>query len=66
MAKLSALKICLKVKISNFPHTFFNLKISDIIKDTHLKLSVSVLIVSREGKMSQILYLGPSFYFMKC
>ena len=45
MAKLSALKICLKVKIPNFPHTFFNLKIPAIIKDTYLKLSVSVLIL---------------------
>ena len=39
MAKLSALNICLKVKILNFPH---NLKISAIIKDTHLKFAVPV------------------------
>ena len=54
MAKLSALKICVKVRISNFPHNLLNLKISAIIKDTHLKFSVPVLFVSREGKVSQI------------
>ena len=64
MAKLSALKICLKVKISDFPHNILNLKISAIIKDPHLTFSVVVLIVSREGKVSQIFYLGPSFYFI--
>ena len=52
MAKLSALKICLEVKISNFPKKLFNLKLSAIIKDTHLKFSVPVLIVSREGQVS--------------
>ena len=65
MAKLSALKICLKVQISNFPHNLLNFKISAIIKDTHFKFSVDILIVSREGGVSQIFYLGPSFYFMK-
>ena len=49
MAKLSALKICLQVKISNFPHSFLNLKISANIHDTQLKFSVLVLIVRREG-----------------
>ena len=66
MAKMSALIICLKVEISNFPHNYFNLKLSAIIKDRHLKLAVPVLIVSREGRVSQIFCLGPSFYFMKC
>ena len=66
MARLSALRICHKVKILNFPHNFWNLKISAIIKDTHLRFPVSVLIVSREGKVSQVFYSGPSFYFMKC
>ena len=41
------------------------LKISAIIKDPHLIFSLLVLIVSREGKVSQFCYLGPSFYFMK-
>ena len=56
MAQLSAWKICLKVKISNFPHNFFNLKFSAIIQDTHLKFSVPVPIVGREGKVSQAFY----------
>ena len=64
MVKLSALKMGLKVK-SKFPHKLFNLKMSAIIRDTHLKFSVLVLIVSREGRVPQISYLGPSFYFMK-
>ena len=66
MTKLSALKICLIVKISNFPHISFNLNISAIITDTYLKFSVPVLTVSREGNVSQILYLGPSLNFLKC
>ena len=65
MAKLSALKICLKVKVLNFPHNFLNLKISAIVKDTHLEFAVVILIGRREGKLSQTFYLGPSFYFMK-
>ena len=64
MVKLSALKMGLKVK-SKFPRKFLNLKISAIIRDTQLKLSVLVLIVSRERRVSQISYLGPSFCFMK-
>ena len=55
MAKLS---VCLKIKISNFPHNLLNFKISAIIKDSRLKLSVLVLIVLREGKVPQISYLG--------
>ena len=66
MAKLSALKIYHYFKNSNFPHHFLKLKISAIIKDRHLKFSLLVLIVNTEGRVSQIFYLGPSFYFMKC
>ena len=55
-----------KILNLKFPHNFLNLKISAIIKDTHLKFSVVVLIVSREGQVSQTFYLGPSFYLMKC
>ena len=50
----------------NFPHNLLNFKISAIVKDTHLKFSVLVLIVRKEGNVSQIFYVGPSFYFMKC
>ena len=58
MAKLSALKIF------EFPPQSLNLKISAIIKATH-KFSVIIRIVTRERKVSQISYLGPSFHFMK-
>ena len=44
------------------PMIFFNLKISAIIEETHLKFSVPVLIVSRDRKVSQICYLGPRFF----
>ena len=50
-----------QVKISNL----LDLKISAIIKGTHLKFAVVVLIVSREGMVSQILYLGTSFEIYK-
>ena len=67
MAKPSALKIYPQFKISIFSHNYLNLKrFSAIIQDPHLKFSVHVLIVEREGKVSQNLYSGPSFYFMKC
>ena len=66
IAKLSALIICLKVEISNFPLNLLNLKISAIINHRHLTISVPALIVSRERSMSQIFCLGPSFYIMKC
>ena len=65
MAKLSALKICLKANISNFPPNFFNMKISAIIRDIHLKFSVLILFVSREGSVFQILYLVPSNNVLK-
>ena len=54
-----------KSKFRIFSHNFLNLQISAIIKNTHLEFAVPVLIVSREGKVSQIFDLGLSFYFMK-
>ena len=38
--------------------------ISVTIHIIHLKLSVCILKVLLEGSVSQILYLGPRFYFM--
>ena len=57
IAKLRAVKICYEVKNSNIQHTFLNANISAIIKDLHLKFSVIVLDIIREGTLSQIFFL---------
>ena len=57
MTKLSALKNCHEVK--KFPHHFF-----EVENLPHLKYSLHIPIVSREGRLSHILPLGLSF--MKC
>ena len=55
-----------KKKKTNFPQHFLKLEILVIINDPPLKCSLLVLIVDTQGRVSQIIHLGPSFYFMKC
>ena len=43
---------------------FFNKDISVTTLDITLKLSMAALHIHSEGSVSQIFYLGPSFYFM--
>ena len=52
---MKAVKICYEVKNSNIYHYFFNVKISAIIKDKHLKCSVIILDIIRERTVSQII-----------
>ena len=47
-----------------FSSHFFNLNISVTIKHSNLELSVLLLTIIREGMVSQIFYIWPSFYFM--
>ena len=44
---------------------FLNNDISVTVADIILKFCMSVLHILPEGSVSQILYSGPSFYFMK-
>ena len=53
-----------KGKIQIFHVIFSNKDISIIVADIILKFSVLVLHILSEGSVSQISYLGPSFYFM--
>ena len=43
---------------------FFNTDISVTTQDIAMKFCMTILHVHSEGSVSQILYLGPSFYFM--
>ena len=43
---------------------FFNKDISVTMLDITMKFSMTALHIHSEGSVSQILYLGPSFYFM--
>ena len=56
-------KGCKKGKLLIF-HVFLNNDISITVADIVLKLCMSVLHISPEEGMSQIFYLGFSFYFM--
>ena len=47
-----------------FPFIFLNVDISFHIQDILPKFSVVVLDIIKEGTVSQIFYLGPSFCFM--
>ena len=47
-------------------NNFLKLKISAIMKDPTLNFSLPILDISEEGRVSQLFYLGPSFYFMEC
>ena len=44
---------------------FLNKDISIVITDIILKFCMSVHHILPEGSVSQILYLGPRFYFMR-
>ena len=55
-----------KLKNIVFPYICLNKDISFNITCTLLKLYMPVLEYVMEGTMSQIVDLGPSFYFMKC
>ena len=54
-----------KGKTPIFHVIFLNKDISIIVADIILKLCMSVLYILLEGSVSQIFYLGPSFYFMQ-
>ena len=54
-----------KGKILIFHVIFLNKDISITVADIILKLCISVLHILPEGSVSQILHLGPSFYFMR-
>ena len=43
---------------------FLNKDISVTTLDITMKFAMTVLHIHSEGSMSQIVYLGPSFYFM--
>ena len=49
-----------------FTSHFLNVNISVMIKHSHLTFSVLILTIIREGTVSQIFYIWPSFYFMLC
>ena len=65
LTKLRAVKICRELKKTYFHYNSLKVKISAIIKDPYLKSLLHILYISKEGSVSQILYIGPSFYFMK-
>ena len=54
-----------KGKILIFHVIFLNKDIFIIVADIILKFCMSVLHMLPDGSMSQIFYLGPSFYFMQ-
>ena len=54
-----------KGKILIFHVIFSNKDISIIVADIILKFCMLVLYMRLEGSVSQIFYLGPSFYFMQ-
>ena len=43
---------------------FFNTDISVTTQDIAMKFCMTILHIHSEGSVSQIFYLGPSFYFM--
>ena len=47
-----------------FHVTFLNKDISVTTLDITIKFSMTALHIHSEGSVSQIFYLGPSFYFM--
>ena len=53
-----------KAKILIFHVIFLNKRISITNAEIILKFCMSVLHILSEGSMSQILYLGPRFYFI--
>ena len=53
-----------KGKIMIFHVIFLNNDISITVLDIVLKLCMLVLHIHPEGSVSQIFYLGPSFYFI--
>ena len=53
-----------KNKILIFHAIFFNKDISVTTLDITMKFSMTALHICSEGSLSQIYYLGPSFYFM--
>ena len=54
------------MKNSYFHYNFLKLKISTIMKELTLKIALSILDINQDGRVSQIFYLRPSFYFVKC
>ena len=54
-----------KAKFRFFMLFFSNKDISIIVADIILKFCMLVLYILLEGSVSQIFYLGPSFYFMQ-
>ena len=56
---------CGELKDLNFYQHFLNMDISLHNQDKLLKCCLCVLYYHIEGTVSQIFYLGPTFYFMK-
>ena len=54
-----------KCKILIFHIISLNKDISIFVADIILKLCILILHILPKGSVSQILYLGPSFYFMQ-
>ena len=54
-----------KGKILIFHVIFLNKDISIFVADIILKFCMLILHILPEGSVSQIFYLGPSFYFMQ-
>ena len=44
---------------------FFNTNISVTTQDIAMKFCMTILHIHSEGSVSEIFYLGPSFYFMR-
>ena len=57
---------CREIEKCIFYLHLFNMDISVAIAATYLKFQNIVSDILMEGTVSQIFYIGPSFYFMKC
>ena len=55
-----------KLKNRNFQYIFLNWIITVIYGPKFTKFETGLVEGHSEGTVSQIFYLGPSFYFMKC
>ena len=45
---------------------FLNVDISLVMHDPHFKFYICIENIAVEGTVSQILYIGPTYFFMKC
>ena len=49
-----------------FTYIFFNMNIAIVIKVTIMQIAIHVAEIHCEGRVSQNLDIGPSFYFILC